>query len=101
MTQIQQSKTPTEFLVGTDPAAFTGTVIVESGVLGPRHGVVAIDLVQPGCEPMPFFGKQIVRKVFPRELKRIAIYRLWKNGQRPTQTIYGYSRLSTAASPPH
>jgi hypothetical protein len=50
-----------------DPAVFTRTVIVESGVPGPRHGVVAIDLVEPGCEPMPFFGKQIVREVFPRQ----------------------------------
>src|SRR5215471_8732486 len=34
-------------------------------------------------------------------VKKIAIYRLWKNGQRPRETIDGYSRLSTAASPPH
>src|SRR5262245_56541520 len=50
-----------------DPAAFTGVVIVEPSVLGPRHGVVAVDLVEPGCEPPPFFGKQIVREVFARE----------------------------------
>src|SRR5262249_13884228 len=49
------------------PVAFTGVVIVEPGILGPRHGLVAIDLVEPGCEPTPFFGKQITREVFPRD----------------------------------
>jgi len=50
-----------------DPAAFTGVVIVEPGVLGPKHGFVAVDLVEPGCEPTPLFGKQIMREVFPRD----------------------------------
>ena len=50
-----------------DPAAFTGVVIVESGVLGPKHGFVAVDLVEPGCDPTPLFGKQIIREVFPRD----------------------------------
>ena len=31
-----------------DPAAFAGVVIVAPGILGLRHGVVAIDLVEPG-----------------------------------------------------
>src|SRR5262249_18005720 len=50
-----------------DPAAFTGVVVVEPGVLGPSHGVVAVDLVGPGCEPARFFGTPIVRQAFPRE----------------------------------
>jgi hypothetical protein len=32
------------------PAAFTGVMIVEPGILGPRHGAVAIELAEPGCE---------------------------------------------------
>jgi hypothetical protein len=36
-----------------DPPAFTGPVSVEPGVLGPRHGSVEIDLVEPGREPEP------------------------------------------------
>jgi hypothetical protein len=49
-----------------DPAAFAGVVIVEPGILGPGHGVVAIDLVEPGREPTPLAGKQTTRQVFPR-----------------------------------
>lgn len=35
-----------------DPAAFSGVVEVPHGVLGPRHGTVVVDLVEPGCEPL-------------------------------------------------
>lgn len=52
-----------------DPAAFTGLVVVEPGVLGARHGVVAVDLVEPNCDPPPFFGEQIAREVFAREAR--------------------------------
>jgi hypothetical protein len=36
-----------------DPTAFSGVVEIAPGVLGPRHGGVVVDLVEPGCEPMP------------------------------------------------
>ena len=36
-----------------DPRAFDGVVIVEPGILGPIHGTVAVDLVEPGCAQMP------------------------------------------------
>lgn len=49
-----------------DPAAFTGVVTVEPGILGPRHGAVAVDLVGPGAEPMFFVGKVVQRQVFAR-----------------------------------
>jgi hypothetical protein len=49
-----------------DPTAFTGVVIVEPGILGPRHGSVAIELVEPGLEPIPFAGAQTTKQVFPR-----------------------------------
>jgi hypothetical protein len=35
-----------------DPTAFSGVVKVAPGVLGLRDGCVAVDLVEPGCEPM-------------------------------------------------
>jgi hypothetical protein len=34
-----------------DPAAFAGVVEVGPGILGPKDGVVSIDLVEPGCKP--------------------------------------------------
>jgi len=34
-----------------DPAAFAGVIEVGPDVLGPRHGVVLVDLVAPGCDP--------------------------------------------------
>ena len=37
-----------------DPTLFSGVVEVSSGVLGPRHGGVTVDLVEPGHEPMEF-----------------------------------------------
>ncbi len=48
-----------------DPAAFAGVVEVAPGVLGPRHGAVAVDLVEPGQDPPGFPWTQIVtRQVF-------------------------------------
>jgi hypothetical protein len=36
-----------------DPKAFDGVVIVEPGILGPHHGSVVFDLVEPGYAPKP------------------------------------------------
>jgi len=38
-----------------DPTCFTGVLEVKAGVLGPIHGYVSIDLVEPGYEPVPHF----------------------------------------------
>jgi hypothetical protein len=53
-----------------DPTAFSGVVEVAPGVLGPRHGVVTVDLVEPGHEPMestwtPIVTRQIFRDILP------------------------------------
>jgi len=45
-----------------DPTAFSGVVEFPPGVLGPRHGSVAVDLIEPGCEPIPF--DHIIRQDF-------------------------------------
>jgi hypothetical protein len=48
-----------------DPAKFSGIVVVERGMLGPCHGAMTVELVQPGLEPDGFPWKQIVaRQVF-------------------------------------
>jgi hypothetical protein len=48
-----------------DPTAFSGIVNVAPGVLGPRHGVVKVDLVEPGHEPPKFdWIKLVTQQVF-------------------------------------
>jgi hypothetical protein len=47
------------------PAAFSGVVEVAPGVLGPRDGQIAVDLVEPGCDPPAIPWARIVqREVF-------------------------------------
>lgn len=45
-----------------DPTDFSGVVKVPPGVLGPRHGTVVVDLVEPGREPMSWPFSQIARQ---------------------------------------
>lgn len=48
-----------------DPTAFSGVVKVPPGVLGPRDGVVKVDLVEPGHERMEFtWIKTVTQQVF-------------------------------------
>jgi hypothetical protein len=48
-----------------DPMAFSGVVEIAPGVLGPSHGGITVDLVEPGQEPMAFPWTEIVtREVF-------------------------------------
>lgn len=58
-----------------DPKAFDGIVEVAPNVLGPRDGTVVVDLVEPGCEPMPWpvpaAQKVIFRDVVPWVVIRI------------------------------
>jgi hypothetical protein len=57
-----------------DPTAFSGVVRVSPGVLGPRGGVVKIDLVEPGQEPIEFPWTRIVtRQVFRDVLPWVVI----------------------------
>jgi hypothetical protein len=48
-----------------DPNAFDGVVIVEPGILGPKHGSVVVDLVEPLYEPKRDLTAH-QRQVFPR-----------------------------------
>jgi hypothetical protein len=59
-----------------DPTAFSGVVEVAPGVLGPRHGAVVVDLVEPGCEPLswPFTHvprQEVFRDILPWLVIRI------------------------------
>jgi hypothetical protein len=58
-----------------DPTAFSGVVEVAPGVLGPRDGAVVVDLVEPGCEPMPwplhFARQEVFRDTLPWTVIRI------------------------------
>jgi hypothetical protein len=60
-----------------DPTDFTGIVEVPPGVLGPRHGEIVVDLVAPGCEPLPMrfssgpSAKGLPRLCFPGVVVRI------------------------------
>jgi hypothetical protein len=57
-----------------DPTAFSEVVEVVPGVLGSRYGGVAVDLVEPGHEPMWFPWTQIVtRQVFRKMLPWVVI----------------------------
>jgi hypothetical protein len=49
-----------------DPAAFSGVVEVAAGVFGPRDGLVAVDLVEPGSEP---------RDLNPRVVQQREVFR--------------------------
>jgi hypothetical protein len=47
-----------------DPTAFSGVVEVTPGVLGPRDGQVVVDLVEPGCEPLPWPNVLVQQEIF-------------------------------------
>jgi hypothetical protein len=51
-----------------DPAAFSHVVEIGPGVLGPRHGTVAVDLVEPGCDPAPFPWANVARQEVIRDI---------------------------------
>ena len=51
------------------PGAFTAVVEVPSGLLGPRHGQVTVDLVEPGCNP----HEHVWTEIHTREVLKDAI----------------------------
>jgi hypothetical protein len=57
-----------------DPNAFSGIVEVAPDVLGPSHGSVVVDLVEPGCEPIPWprvVRQEVFRDIVPWLVIRI------------------------------
>jgi hypothetical protein len=49
-----------------DPADFTGVFEVPPGVLGPRNGILTVDLMEPGsgAEPLMHPAKEVARHLF-------------------------------------
>jgi len=47
-----------------DRDAFAGVVELPPGALGPRDGVVVVDLVEPGCEPLTWPGELFRKQTF-------------------------------------
>lgn len=47
-----------------DPDVFEGVVELPAGVLGPRDGDVLVDLVEPGCDPIPGTGELVRQEIF-------------------------------------
>jgi hypothetical protein len=48
-----------------DPSMFDGIVEVPAGVLGPRHGGVTVDLVEPHHDPASFpWNEIVIRQIF-------------------------------------
>lgn len=56
-----------------DPAAFAGVVEVGPGILGPKDGVVSVDLVEPGCTPMKFYGRIFQQETFTQTVPAIVV----------------------------
>jgi hypothetical protein len=46
------------------PADFNGVVEVPPGILGPRDGAIIVDLVAPGCQPVPHPRPLIQQRIF-------------------------------------
>jgi hypothetical protein len=47
-----------------DPKVFAGGLVLPPGVLGPRDGMVVVDLVEPGRRPITWPGTLVRQKVF-------------------------------------
>jgi hypothetical protein len=56
-----------------DPTAFSGVVEVAPGVLGPRDGQVVVDLVEPGCEPLPWPNVLVQQEIFQEVVPWVVI----------------------------
>lgn len=48
-------------------------VEVPSGILGPKHGSIVVDLVEPGNEPISWPFKEVVRQTFKDDVPWIVI----------------------------
>lgn len=50
-----------------DATAFDGVLVTPPDTLGPRHGWIAVDLVEPGCEPAPPPWSKVVKREVYRD----------------------------------
>jgi hypothetical protein len=54
-----------------DTSVFIGVVELPLGLLGPRDGVVLVDLVEPDCNPITWPGDMIRQKTFDDAVPRL------------------------------
>ena len=66
-----------------DPTAFSGVVEVAPGVLGPRHGGVMVDLVEPDQEPTEFPWTRIVIQQVFRDIMPWVVITVGSQGPGP------------------
>jgi hypothetical protein len=52
------------------PTMFTKVLELPPGLLGPIHGFVAVDLVEPNCEPLEFCSSQLSRRGLTKSRRR-------------------------------
>jgi hypothetical protein len=69
-----------------DPTIFTDVLEIPSGILGPRSGFVAVDLVEPGCEPLELYNPVIHTRVFKEKIPWLVI-RVGKNASLAADPI--------------
>ena len=58
-----------------DPSCFNGIIEIAPGILGPVHGSVAVDLVEPGFDPLPSGAnsKLVYRETFKEAIPWLVI----------------------------
>jgi hypothetical protein len=56
-----------------DPAMFSSVVEVPSGILGRRDGFIAVDLVEPACDPIELYNPVTLTQVFKESVPWIVI----------------------------
>jgi hypothetical protein len=56
-----------------NPANFSDVIEVPPGVLGPRDGFVAVDLIEPGCKPLELFNPVSHTRVFKESTPWIVV----------------------------
>lgn len=59
-----------------DPAAFAGILEIGPGILGPRNGMISVDLVAPGCDAINHFTALVKRQVF-RDVTPWVVLSIW------------------------
>jgi hypothetical protein len=56
-----------------EPADFTGVLEAPRNVLGPRNGMVAVDLLEPGGTPLNHPAEELARRLFDDAVPHVLI----------------------------
>jgi hypothetical protein len=70
-----------------DPAKFSAVMEVPTGLLGPHEGVISVDLVQPGIDPIiPIFSAQMAQQQVFQDFEPWVVVRVWSHLDGPQST---------------